>query len=263
MVEGHNEKSSALKNIEIKINSTVKWLKSSGLKVNEQKTEMCIFHRNKNTDGHIEIDNLKVTSKAEMNVLGLTFDSRLSWSPQVARAIKNANASLQAIRMIRKFFNTNEIIQLLTSNFYSRLYYGSEIWQIPSLGVVCKKQLLTLSANALKLCNNYYDPSISYINLHKKYNRALPNEFCNYKLCLLMYKLYNEKIPKKEWLNLNFQIVTTTRQRFFEVQNDSNFKVGNNIITNRLSCLNKKINLELLNLPLPLYKMLCKRMYLI
>jgi hypothetical protein len=67
-----------------------------------------------------------------MNVLGLTFDSRLYWGPQVSRAIKGANNSLQAIKMIRKYCKTFEIIQLLTSNFYSKLYYGSEIWHLPT-----------------------------------------------------------------------------------------------------------------------------------
>jgi hypothetical protein len=67
-----------------------------------------------------------------MNVLGLTFDSRLYWGPQVSSTIKGANNYLQAIKMIRKYFKTFEIIQLLTSNFYSKLSYGSEIWHLPT-----------------------------------------------------------------------------------------------------------------------------------
>jgi hypothetical protein len=101
--------------------------KDSGLKVNEKKTELCIFHRNRNTDGNLKIDITTILSKSEMNVLGLPFHSKLNWGPQVSRAIKGANNSLQAIKMIRKYFKTSEIIQLLTSNFYSKLYYGSEI----------------------------------------------------------------------------------------------------------------------------------------
>ena len=62
---------------------------------------------------------------------------RLNWGPQVSRAIKGANNSLQAIKMIRKYFKTSEIIQLLTSNFYSKLYYGSEIWHLPNLNSNC------------------------------------------------------------------------------------------------------------------------------
>jgi hypothetical protein len=115
-----------------------------------------------------------------MNVLGLTFNSKLNWGPQVSCAIKGANNSLQPIKMIRKYFKTSEIIQLLTSNFYSKLYYGSEIWNLPTLNSNCKKLLLSASADALKLCNAFYNPSILYVDLHKLHRRALPNNFCTY-----------------------------------------------------------------------------------
>ena len=107
----------------------------------------------------------------------ITFDSKLNWGSQVSRAIKGANNSLQAIRMIRKYFKTFEIIQLLTSNFYSKLYYGSEIWHLPTLNSNCKKLLLSASANALKLCNAIHDPNISYVDLHKLHKQALPKKF--------------------------------------------------------------------------------------
>ncbi len=133
----HKEKDLALRELGEKLMRIMKWLKDLGLKVTEKKTEGCIFHRNENTDGKLKIDNTTITSKFEMNVLGLTFDSRLNWGPQVSRAIKGANNSLQAIKMKRKYFKMSEIIQLLTSNFYLKLYYGSEIWHLPNLNSNC------------------------------------------------------------------------------------------------------------------------------
>jgi hypothetical protein len=123
----------ALRELGEKLVRIVKWLKDSGLKVNKKKTELWIFHRNKKTYGNRKIDNATILSKAEMNLLSLTFDSRLNWGPQVSHAIKGANNSLQAIKMIRKYFESFEIIQLLTSNFYSKLYYSSKIWHLPNL----------------------------------------------------------------------------------------------------------------------------------
>ncbi len=41
-----------------------------------------------------------------------------------------------------------------------------------------KKMLLSASANALKLCNIFYDPSISYVDLHILHKRTLPSKFC-------------------------------------------------------------------------------------
>ena len=156
----------------------------------------------------------------------------------------------------------NKITVLLTSNYFSKLYYGSEIWQIPKLNVNSKKQLLSASANAMKLCERHYNPEISYVDLHKKYERALPNDFCMYRHCLMLFKIFNYMIPEYDWLDLNIQMINTRRQKFFEVQNHSVYKVGNNILSNRLSCLNKKIELDMLNLPFNSYKILCKKMFL-
>ena len=262
IISANKIKEVALRDLEIKLQKIIKWLKDSGLKVNENKTELSVFHRIKNTDGNLQIDNVTIQSKNEINVLGITFDSKLQWSPQVSRTIKNANKSLQAVRLIRKYFTTTEIVQLLTSHFYSILYYGSEIWHIPTLNVNCKKMLISASANALKLCNNYYDPSISYIDLHILHKRALPEKFCFYRHCLLLFKVFNNSIPEKDWLDLNFRMINTSRQTHFEIANNSNYKVGNNILSNRFSFLNKKISLEMLNLPFETYKVKCKGIFL-
>lgn len=262
IVEKHRNKRVALEKLGKKLKNIVKWLKDSGLKVNEAKTELCIFHRCNNTEGILKIDNTEISSKKVINVLGMTFDSKLNWSQQVSRAIKSSNTSLQAIRMIRKYFTTSEIKTLLTSNYFSKLYYGSEVWQTPKLNANSKKQLLSASANAIKLCETHYNPEISYINLHRKHDRALPNQFYMYRHSLLLFKLFNNMIPENDWCDLNLQIVNTRRQKFFEIQNTSSYKVGNNILCNRLSCLNGKIELNLLNLSLDSYKVKCKELFL-
>ena len=48
-----------------------------------------------------------------MNVLGVTFDSKLNWSIQTANAIAKANKALYAIKMIGKFLKSREIKTLL------------------------------------------------------------------------------------------------------------------------------------------------------
>ena len=261
-VETGDNKDSVLEELEKKLKRIIKWLKDSGLKVNETKTELCIFHRTDNTQGRIMISDVMIEAKTEMNVLGITFDSKLQWSSQISRAIKGANSSLQAIKLIRKYFTTNEIVQLLTSNFYSKLYFGSEIWHIPTLNFNCKKLLMSASANALKLCNIHYDPYVSYVDLHKLHKRALPNKFCLYRHCLLLYKVFNNEIPKNDWLDLNFKMINTSRQIFFEISNTAGYRVGNNILSNRLSCINKRITLDMLNLKVDSFKIRCKEMFL-
>ena len=118
-----------------------KWLKDSGLKVNESKTELCLFHRKDCPQITIRLNQKTVNSKTSMNVLGITFDSKLQWSQQVANVVKKSAKALHAIRLIKPFFCFNELRSLITSNFYSILYYNSEVWHLPTLNPVSKKPL--------------------------------------------------------------------------------------------------------------------------
>ena len=67
------------------------------------------------------------------NVLGIVFDSKLQWSNQVSTAIQKASIAVNDIKLIRKFFTSKELLLLLTSNYYSVLYYSTEVWNIGSL----------------------------------------------------------------------------------------------------------------------------------
>ena len=68
-----------------------KWLTGSGLKVNEQKTELCLFYRKDTPQIEIIINNSTIKSETVMNVLGVLFDSKLTWSNHVSKQINKAN----------------------------------------------------------------------------------------------------------------------------------------------------------------------------
>ena len=139
------------------------WLKRSGLKVNESKTEICLFYKKDTPPVEIIVNNVSVKSGTTMNVLGVCFDSKLSWAKHVSNTINKANTALHAIRLIKKHFNGDEIIKLLTSNFYSVLFYNSEIWHIPTLKPEIKQMLLSASAKALKLLQRTPDLMESFL----------------------------------------------------------------------------------------------------
>ena len=80
-----------------------------------------------------------INSNRSINVLGVIFDSKLQWSDHIALTIKKSFSALNAICLIKKFFNQKELIQLITSNFYSIMFYNSEIWHLPLLNSNLKK----------------------------------------------------------------------------------------------------------------------------
>ena len=229
---------------------------------NQSKTELCLFYKRDCAPIDIVLNETKITSKSVINVLGVLFDCKLQWNHHVSNTIRKSQKALNAIKIIRKYFNSNELLQLLTSNFYSILYYNSEVWHLPSLHVNLKKNILTASASALKLALNYPQYDISHVNLHKITNRATPDMFCKYKLALLLFKTFNDKIPFDEWISLNFEQQNSSRQTNFMINKNNNLVVGLNALSNRLISLNGEIPLVWLNENYTKYKLLCKKRFL-
>ena len=96
------------------LESMTKWLRDSGMKVNEAKTEICVFHRMDCRPITIRINQIAIKSSNSMNVLGVQFDPKMNWSHQVTKCIKKAKTALHAIKLIKGYFTINELKQLIT-----------------------------------------------------------------------------------------------------------------------------------------------------
>ena len=258
----NNNLSMLINDMEKSLEAITKWLKKSGLKVNENKTEVCLFHSTQKINITIKVNNSCIKSKNNINVLGVIFDSNLNWNDQVANAISKSNKSLHCIKLIKFYFTSSELLQLLTSNYYSVLFYNSEIWNIPNLKADLKRRLLSASANALKVCTPTYHDRMSYLELHKINNRATPAEFSNYKHALLLHKLIHTEIPTLDWIDLNFQQTFNRRSTSVNFVKNNRFKIGENLMCNRFGVLNGKITHEMLNLGTDSFKVTCKSMFL-
>ena len=176
-----------------------RWLSSSGLKVNSSKTEICLFSRTDHIPVEIHLNGETIISKSTINVLGVIFDSKLKCGAQVSSAITKASRALNAISLIKTYFTTGELLQLITSNFYSILYYNSEIWHIPTLNQSLKNSLRSVSAKAIKLCMKSNDHwLLSHADLHEIAGRALPERMMHYKLALQLHRTFNLQSPTQD-----------------------------------------------------------------
>ena len=79
-VESDKVLSVLISNLEMRLEMITKWLKDSGLVVNESKTKVCLFHGNDQPLIQIRLQDVLITSKKSMNVLGVIFDSKLTWN---------------------------------------------------------------------------------------------------------------------------------------------------------------------------------------
>ena len=111
---------------------------------------------------------------------------------------------------------------------------------MPTLRTDLKQHLLSAWALALKLSKTNPDPLESFVNIHKSSKRAQPEQLLVYKHAILLHKIYNEKIPSMDWVELTFSQTITSRETFFNTIKTNRNKVGNNILSARLSVLNKQ-----------------------
>jgi hypothetical protein len=77
-VEWCRDQTMLIVNLEKRLEMITKWLKDSGLIVNESKTEICIFHQNDQPLVKIKLQNVEIESKKSMNVLRVIFDCKLN-----------------------------------------------------------------------------------------------------------------------------------------------------------------------------------------
>jgi hypothetical protein len=201
----------ASRDIEKSVDMVTTWLKQSRLKINESKTELCVFHRSKDADIEIEFCNHRIKNKSNINILGILFDSKLNWHDHVDRRVIEANQRLFAIKTIKNYFTQIELKTLLTSLFFSSLFYSSEVWHLSNLNAELFKKLKRTSANALKICIQNVTPFTTHTEIHKLAKRCPPQNYCQYKYAILLYKLFNDCIPSLEHLHLNFQLVDNER----------------------------------------------------
>ena len=210
----------------------------------------------------ININGKYIISKKVINILGVTFDSKLQWCNHIAATSNKALKALNAIRIIKKIFTKKELLQLITSNVLSILYYNSEIWHLQNLKPELKQKLVSVSARAIKTCMYHPDSMISFKNIHKMNNRAMPESIMLYKCAMQLFKLYNANEQTLDWILMNFNQTFTSRQTTFSIFKTNSTKVGLNILANRLSVLNGKIPLHWLNGTIISFKLHCKKLFL-
>ena len=154
------------------------------------------------------------------------------------------------------------MLTIVTSNFYSILYYNSEIWLLPTLSPNLKQKMLSASSAPLKICTKDFNNMILYKALHSINNRELPIQITIYKHALCLHKLYNSDSTNNDRLSLFLNQNFNARHKFTHLSNIARYKIGSNLLHNRFTVLNGKIELDWLNLSFNSFKLKCNTLFL-
>ena len=229
------------------------WFKNSGLKVNENKTEITIFYKNNCHQEEVKINKTTIRTKETIKVLGITMDTTLTWHEHVNNAVNKIQSKIHAVRTIQRFFKNEELLLLLKVYCYTSLYYASSIWLIPSLNASLKSKLFSASGRILSIIK-----IASYKNLHKQLTRATPEMWQNYELALSLYDLITTKHPASNWEILQNNILQNRRSTRALFTSSNRLRCGINTLPNRLKTISNRIEKSWFSYSKDAFKLKCK-----
>ena len=243
ILDNKDELSTAKEKIELHIS----WLRSSGMLVNDSKTDIMILHRTDETLRTININGHDIKTLKNINVLGMEFNQNLNWNIHAQKTINKCQRIFHGLKIMRKYFDKKRFNQLLTSYLYSRLYYGLEVWSYELLSYETKRKLDSFHYKCCRLAEGDFNNELSRIDLDLRSTRAKPSEYSDYVLGRMLIKAYTEDFnPLREYLETTMYKAQRKPNRLF-FYDTSRIRIGKNRICNRVSDISKKIDFEWLN----------------
>jgi len=231
----------------------MKWLEMNGMIINKNKTEYIVFGKQK-LNSKLELNGQTVESTDGIKVLGLKFDSQLTWGPQIESTISKAKSSCYGLNHLRKFFEQEDMIKIATSLAYSRFYYGATVWYGPMTHKNYKKRLKSASTGIIKSALGLHDWTISYDDLHQLAGRGTPDQFSHYQHAISLYDIINNEIPTPIWLEILSKTLTNERNDSIIIPGTNWTRIALNSLDNRLSCVSNKLTMTQFNAPKSSFK---------
>jgi len=232
-----------------KILDHLKWLRNSGMIVNDLKTEIMIMHKNNRLLKDFQIGEINIKSKNNMNVLGVLFNQNLKWSDHVEKNLNSCQRVLHGLKVVRKYFTIEKFLQILTSFLFSKLFYSCEIWSYDILSFECKRKIDSFYYKACRVALNDFENTMSRPDINNIVKRATPEEFSKYACARTVINSYNAEngsIIQSICNKTKYSINRKTGRYFF--YDSSRCKVEKNSIENRIDHIFKEIDFPWLNL---------------
>jgi hypothetical protein len=128
------------------------------------------------------------------------------------------------------------------------------VWLLPTLKETIYRKLFSQSGQCLNICNK----ELLYINLHKKYLRATPKLFSLYHTAIKYYETMTEQDHALKTPDLRVNTLSDRRNVMLMFIRTNKFKVGINLLSNRLLAISKCITKNCILQTKNQFKTFCK-----
>ena len=140
----------------------------------------------------IIVSTQSIPPSSSIKVVGVTFDSKLTFSQHISEVCKTVNFHLLALRHIRRYIDTTTANMLATSIIHSRLDYCNSLFFGLSESNICRLQRVQNRA-AIIVTNSRGQVSCSSL-LRQLHWLPIPNRI-DFKIALLTYKILTSQQP--------------------------------------------------------------------
>ncbi len=138
--------------------TAIEWFDNNLMKANPDKFNFMVLSPFRNETKNVytlRIADVILTSVLQAPLLGITFDTELSFRPHVLNLIKSANFQLHTLKRLCGFVDTRTKLTILKAFIRSNFTYCCHIWCFTS--VTLKDRIERLQYRGLRYAYNDYD----------------------------------------------------------------------------------------------------------
>jgi hypothetical protein len=110
--------------VELEVDNIRKWASSNKLNINTEKSHALAVMKRQ----HPPPNTLSLPLVQELKILGVTFNSRLSWETHIKNIVSRASSRLYALRILKPLVSPQNLITIYYSTVRSLLEYCSDLF---------------------------------------------------------------------------------------------------------------------------------------
>ena len=187
------------------LQSVNSWMTGMRLKLNLSKTNAILFSPKSKREsmkrifGSLHLNDSVITPSPVVKILGILFDSDLSFGPQIDALVRACNFALHNLQVARDFLPRDLLISSATHDILSRIDYCNSLYlRLPQYQLYRLQKLINRAARLI-----YRLPRRAHITSYLRRLHWLPiGARIDFKVILMTYKIrhYHEPVYLRELL---------------------------------------------------------------
>jgi hypothetical protein len=187
-----NSMNEVISNLTHDLSIVLSWFRTNQLAANPSKFQMIVLGESSLLPFNICVENVTITSTKTVELLGVSIDSKLTFSSYISSLCHKASNRIRSLNRIRPYLNQDQSRLLFNSFILSLFYYSPIIWMFCSKSSC--REIDSIQKRALR--SVYQDFSKSHEELLQSSDYKSIHDVHLYFLLCEVYKTLHNLNPK-------------------------------------------------------------------